>query len=152
MMQFELPREYGFVALAAVSYVALTQWQSILVGRYRQKAKVAYPQAYAEKAEAEANPAAQVFNCAQRAHMQTLETMPSIMFLTLFVGLKYPLLASISGAVWTFSRILFTNGYTTGVPSKRGFGARLGYVPSIALLGGGTWSAVDMILSYVRSL
>lgn len=37
------------------------------VGRYRKAAKIDYPTMYATKEEAAASPAANQFNCAQRA-------------------------------------------------------------------------------------
>lgn len=53
-------------------------WQSIVVGKYRKAANVPYPQAYAEKAEADASLDAKKFNCAQRAHQNTLESIPIV--------------------------------------------------------------------------
>jgi glutathione S-transferase len=82
----------------------LTGWQTFKVGRARSKANIKYPQrqfnlahltlllltciacctfakiVYAEKAEVEASPAAKKFNCVQRAHQNTLETLPQVIF------------------------------------------------------------------------
>ena len=58
------------------------------------------------------------FNCAQRAHHNTLEVMPHTLFTLLFSGLRYPGAATALGAVWLFGRIVYTMGYATGDPAK----------------------------------
>lgn len=64
-----VPSGYGYVGLAATSALWLSMFQGYYqVGAARRAAKVPYPQAYAEKAEAEANKEAFKFNCVQRAH------------------------------------------------------------------------------------
>ena len=119
--------------------------------------------AYATAAEAATRPEANVFNCLQRAHSNTLETLPQFMFMSvllsllfpshsisclrlypdcslstneyrnLITGLKYPYVAAGLGAVWACGRVLFTLGYATGDPEKRI--SRSGAVYTFALLG-----------------
>lgn len=67
---------YTFASILSTCFVLF--WQGEVVGRYRRAANVPYPQAYAEKAEAEASLDAKRFNCAQRAHQNTLENVPII--------------------------------------------------------------------------
>jgi len=77
----------------------------------------AYP-AYADTAEAKANPAAMKFNCAQRAHQNTLESVPHTLLSILFAGLRYPTAATALGSLWVFGRLVYTMGYSTGDPAK----------------------------------
>ena len=88
---------------------------------------------YAEKAEAEASKDAKIFNCAQRAHQNTLESVPVILvtyaaisFLsgvdllcrTLVSGLAFPLTAASLCATFVVGRISYTRNYVTGDPEK----------------------------------
>lgn len=96
----EVRPSFDLFATATVDAI-LSQWQSALVGGLRGKAKVQYPQgkkalqlmmtassslcrfapAYADKAQQDASKEALVFNCAQRAHSNTMERLPTMMFL-----------------------------------------------------------------------
>ncbi|PIL31423.1 hypothetical protein GSI_06124 [Ganoderma sinense ZZ0214-1] len=145
-----LSKEFAYPAAAAVSTFWLLIWQTFRVSRARRAAKVDYPQVYAEKAEAAANQAALKFNCAQRAHQNTLETIPMILTSTLITGLKYPVLAASLCGAWTFSRIFYTIGYSSGDPKKRYMGGNLlfGIVGMFGLLLGSTATVV----SFVRAL
>ncbi|EJC99659.1 membrane-associated proteins in eicosanoid and glutathione metabolism [Fomitiporia mediterranea MF3/22] len=109
---------YSYVLAAAASTIVLNAYQTINVGRARKAAKVPYPQAYAEKAEAASSPAAYRFNCAQRAHQNTLESVPHVILSVLVTGLKYPHLAAALGGAWVIGKVLYTIGYSTGDPNK----------------------------------
>lgn len=89
---------------------------------------------YAEKSEAEKDPKKNIFNCAQRAHQNTLEILPIYNTLLLVGGLKYPEISSAAGALFLLGRIVYTSGYVTGDPAKRTRGA-FGYLGLLALLG-----------------
>ncbi|EGO03464.1 hypothetical protein SERLA73DRAFT_46722 [Serpula lacrymans var. lacrymans S7.3] len=109
---------FGHVTTAIVSSTWLLVWQTILVGRFRRRAGIDYPQLYAETAEMKASKDATLFNCAQRAHANTLETLPVVLLSTLVASLKNPYYASYACGLWVFARILYTLGYTTGDPAK----------------------------------
>ncbi|QRV87752.1 DDE family endonuclease [Ceratobasidium sp. AG-Ba] len=113
-----LPEHYGYVVLAAVSTGFLTAWQTSYVSSGRKKAGVKYPQMYAEREQMEKDPEAVRYNCAQRAHQNTLEWLPHVLFFLPFLGLRHPIAAASLGAGWNFGRILYTLGYTTGDPAK----------------------------------
>lgn len=91
---------------------------------------------YADAADAAKRPEAMVFNCTQRAHQNTLETLPMVIvgyvgglssnitklahyvllfFRTLITGLRYPYLAAGLCGLFTLSRISYTIGYSSGV-------------------------------------
>jgi len=90
-----------------------------VVGKYRKRAGIKYPQMYADNADAEARPDANRFNCAQRAHQNTLENIPMVWATTLIVGLKMPILAASLCGLWSLSRVSYTLGYVSGDPQKR---------------------------------
>lgn len=62
-----VPKDFGFVLVAVAGSYALTFWQSVRVSSARKAAGVPYPYLMADKAVADAEPKANIFNCAQRA-------------------------------------------------------------------------------------
>jgi len=114
-----LPNNYQYVGAALFSTVWLLAGQAHLVGKYRKRASIQYPQLYAEKAEAAASKDAHLFNCAQRAHQNTLENIPMVFASTIITGIHFPTYAASACALWTLSRIFYTRGYVTGDPKKR---------------------------------
>ncbi|CAD6893370.1 unnamed protein product [Tilletia controversa] len=129
-----VPATYGYVGISAFGSILLTTWQMILVSGARKAAGIQYPQLYAEKAEVAASRKAQIFNCTQRAHANTLEALPTFLFCTLIGGLKSPRTTSLLAGVWLFSRVLYTLGYASGEPKKRVQGAYLGTPALLGLL------------------
>ena len=113
------------------------KWQGIVVSKWRKLSGIKYPQsmsfktcmnatsnisaAYAEVSEMKANKNAQIFNCAQRAHMNMLEHLPSflaayaisshqrmilIMNRLFWTGLRYPRTAGALGWLWIVGKSL----------------------------------------------
>ncbi|KII94160.1 hypothetical protein PLICRDRAFT_153566 [Plicaturopsis crispa FD-325 SS-3] len=141
-----VPQGFSCVVAALVSTGFLLVYQTVTVGRYRKKAGIKYPQLYAEKAEVEKSVDALKFNCAQRAHQNTLEAHPTVLLSTAVVGLRYPIPAAVACGAWVLTRVMYTIGYTTGDPSKRlSNGGHLGtlIVPGLILTAG--WVAVDLV-------
>ncbi|QRV72883.1 glutathione S-transferase, microsomal [Ceratobasidium sp. AG-Ba] len=142
-----LPEHYGYVVLAAVSTGFLTAWQTSYVSSGRKKAGVKYPQMYAEREQMEKDPEAVRYNCAQRAHQNTLEWLPHVLFFLPFLGLRHPIAAASLGAGWNVGRILYTLGYTTGDPAKRNTrGGILASISYAGLLLGSTYAAIELAL------
>uniref|UniRef100_A0A383VI21 Glutathione S-transferase 3, mitochondrial n=1 Tax=Tetradesmus obliquus TaxID=3088 RepID=A0A383VI21_TETOB len=129
---FAVSPEYGYVAASVAFSAALIQWQAIRVGLARREYGVPYPQMYAEGKD----DAAQTFNCTQRAHQNTLETLPALLAMECLLGLQHPLYAATLGMIWNIGRIIYTFGYSTGDPNKR--------LPGIAVAG---LTYVTMIVS-----
>ncbi|KAF8524708.1 membrane-associated proteins in eicosanoid and glutathione metabolism [Hysterangium stoloniferum] len=145
-LDFTIDDKYAWVLLAGVSVGWLTLWQGINVSRYRKAAKIVYPQLYAEKSEAAASTDAYKFNCAQRAHQNTLETVPQALFLLAVAGLKQPIAAASLCGLWVVARVLYTLEYSAGGPAKRYRGAVLGHVGHLGLLGLATYTAGRLVL------
>ncbi|TFK99721.1 hypothetical protein BDV98DRAFT_570736 [Pterulicium gracile] len=123
---------YKYLAGSLLSTVFLTMFQMMNVNKYRRLAKIPYPRVYAEKAEMEGNKIAVQYNCAQRAHANTLESLPNIFALSLITSLSMPRFAAAAVGVWTVGRVLYTIGYTTGDPNKRN--TQGGFINMLALL------------------
>ncbi|EPT01602.1 membrane-associated proteins in eicosanoid and glutathione metabolism [Fomitopsis schrenkii] len=142
-----ITKDIAYPAAALVSTFWLTVFQTVNVGRARGRAKIPYPQLYAEKAEAAESKEANKFNCAQRAHQNTLEYLPLIITGTLITSLKYPILAAAACGTWAASRFVYTIGYSSGDPAKRNnLGAGLfGMLSWITLLGASTWTVVELV-------
>ncbi|TDL21347.1 membrane-associated proteins in eicosanoid and glutathione metabolism [Rickenella mellea] len=144
-----LPERYPFVVAAGISTFGLSLWQGVLVSRYRKKAGIAYPQAYAEKAEAEASIDAMKFNCAQRAHQNTIENLPHLLFGLLVTGVRYPTLAAVIGFSSTLGRVMYTLGYSSGTPKNRyNKGGGIAMASNLVLFLASTWATVEMLLEY----
>ncbi|KAG8790864.1 hypothetical protein FRC17_008845, partial [Serendipita sp. 399] len=99
-VSFTLPTNYALVAAVGLSTSFLSAYQSILSIRYRIKAKIRHPQYYAELKQTQEDPNALKFNCAQRAHENTLEHLPIFLVTLAWSGIRYPLTSSALGFSW----------------------------------------------------
>ncbi|THU76975.1 membrane-associated proteins in eicosanoid and glutathione metabolism, partial [Dendrothele bispora CBS 962.96] len=130
-----LPKEMPYVGLALVSTLHLLFYQSfICVGSARRKAGVKYPRIYADFDEAEKSIEKMQFNCYQRAHQNTLESIPMVYLSTIVTGLKYPVFAAAACGLWTLTRFVYTNSYGSGKPERRSPAARTGYMVLFSLI------------------
>ncbi|KAN0062878.1 hypothetical protein ACQY0O_004699 [Thecaphora frezii] len=140
-----LPVGYGYCVASVVAALWLTFIMSAKVGSARNAAGIPYPQMYAEKAEAEKSKEAHLFNCAQRVHQNTLESLTSFIFLVLFSGLSYPRYTAGFGAAWVVGRIFYMVGYNTGVPRNRLFGVLFSSLSMLGLLMMATYSSFTLV-------
>ena len=64
----------------------------LLVSKFRKQAQVPYPYTSCSPDEVAADKTGfkNQFNCAQRAHLNTLENVPVFLFTLLYVGLEFP--------------------------------------------------------------
>ncbi|CAK7233105.1 hypothetical protein SBRCBS47491_008494 [Sporothrix bragantina] len=122
-LTIQLPAEYGYVFGAATAFFFVNTYHSLLTGSYRKAAKVSYPNCYASAEQAEKDPAAFHFNCAQRAHANFIENLPTVITSLFIAGIKYPVLSASLGAAWAVSRVLYARGYTRNGPKGRYIGA-----------------------------
>ncbi|KAL1348597.1 uncharacterized protein LOC107458038 [Arachis duranensis] len=124
-----LPKEYGYVVIVLVLYVFLNFYMAFQVGMARKKYNVPYPTLYALESE---NKQANLFNCVQRGHQNSLETMPIFFMLMIMGGLKHPSVCAGLGLLHVVSRYFYFTGYATGDPAKR---LTLGKFHMLAILG-----------------
>ncbi|PGH36161.1 glutathione S-transferase [[Emmonsia] crescens] len=135
MVSITLPDHYGhIVALAIGAIPVLNMAHVFIVGNTRKKAGVKYPHAYATPEECEQNPAAYQFNCAQRAHGNFLEHMPSTTLSILVAGLKYPNATLALASAWFIMRAMYMYGYVYS-NKPEGKGRYLGGLHTVAQLG-----------------
>nr|CAB3263823.1 microsomal glutathione S-transferase 3-like [Phallusia mammillata] len=106
-----LSEDFGYVILCIFYTVVNHMYLAIQVGKARKKYKVLYPTMY--------SPDNNMFNCIQRAHQNTLESMPLFLVVLLLVGIVYPKFAAACGALYVTSRFSYAWGYYTGDPKKR---------------------------------
>ncbi|KAJ7114604.1 hypothetical protein C8R43DRAFT_1039386 [Mycena crocata] len=135
----------SYVAAAFMTTFFLLTGQSFLVSKYRGRAGIKYPRAYADKQEIAASPAAMKFNCAQRAHQNTLENLPLMYMMTAVLSVKYPIVAASGLGLWVASRIAFTIGYITNPDKRNNFIAELLFIPGLlTLLGGSLFTTYEL--------
>ncbi|KAH8100004.1 membrane-associated proteins in eicosanoid and glutathione metabolism [Cristinia sonorae] len=149
MVTITVTPEYGYVAGAILSTFYLNLFQATKVSGARKAAKIDYPQLYAEKSEAAASEAALKFNCAQRAHQNTLENLPMVLGSTVVAATRCPTFAASTLGVWVIARALYTIGYCTGDPKKRNYlgAAVIGSLSALTLLATATYAAVKIVLA-----
>ncbi|PWA45592.1 microsomal glutathione s-transferase [Artemisia annua] len=124
-----LPKEYGYILLNLVAYCFLNIYMQIQVGRARKKYRVSYPTLYATEADTKDF---KLFNCVQRGHQNSLETLPIFFVLMVVGGLKHPLICSGLGLGYTVSRFFYFTGYSSGDPKGR---LPIGGLNSVAIIG-----------------
>jgi len=143
-----VPNEYGYVLLAGSSTFFVNFYQAYLVMKFRRASGIKYPNAYATLEQAEKDPKAFNFNCAQRAHGNFLETQPTVLGALLISGLRHPLVAAGLGAGWSASRVAYAVGYTSGDPRGRLVGSYASSAISILLAFLAAYTSATIILDY----
>jgi glutathione S-transferase len=78
---------------------------------------------------------ADAFNCIQRAHQNTLESMWQVLIATFACGLVYPVAAACSGTVYMLGRVVYGYGYAMGNPAYRTPGGILSHLGDMPLMG-----------------
>ena len=84
------------------------------------------------------------FNDGQRAHYNYLEAAPTVLALLLIGGTRAPVFSTVAGVTYIFGRELYAQGYAKKGPQARNFGAAIGGVSMISLLGAAIYSSVKV--------
>ncbi|XXH00395.1 hypothetical protein Hte_006739 [Hypoxylon texense] len=129
----EVPTEYGYVLVVAVSSLLVNTLHFALTVKARVASGLAYPIAYASQEQAAKDPKAYAFNCAQRAHANYTESITPFLGALLVSGLRYPVASAALGAGWVFARVVYAAGYTTSGPRGRLTGSYLGVISDSVL-------------------
>lgn len=128
-----IPAEYGYVIAAATVHCFVNVYHSVLVSGARKASGVKYPAPYATNEVAEKDPKAFAFNCAQRAHSNYLENLPTALLALFVTGLRYPVPAAAAGVAWALARVIYARGYYLNGPAGRGVGAIAGSLIDVSL-------------------
>lgn len=138
-----IPDAYGYV-LGSISTTALVvQWMSIKVALARREYGIKYPKMMADGDDE----GSQVFNCTQRAHQNTLETLPLAILCQALMGLVFPVTAAAMGVCWAIGRIVYANGYSSGDPAKRIPGSAIAGIVYLGLIIGCYIAGYTMVFS-----
>ncbi|KAK4127898.1 membrane-associated proteins in eicosanoid and glutathione metabolism [Parathielavia appendiculata] len=143
-----VPNGYGYVLLAASSTAFLNTFHAILTSTRRKAAGVKYPITYVTAEQADKDPKAYAFNCAQRAHANFTENLTPFLTALLISGLKYPVYSAVLGGTWAFGRVLFALGYTSKGPQGRTTGGYLASLSNIVLALGAAYTALGFALGW----
>lgn len=144
MLQVTLSQDHGYAGFVAIFSALFLVGLGGQVGAYRRSAKVPYPNQYATHQEAKDDHAKLLFNCAQRAHLNTLEYYPTFLVLYVLSCIEYPRYAALAGLVFLAGRTVYALGYCTGIPANRNRGA-FGYLGLLALLAMATKTCFDLV-------
>ena len=112
-ISFGVSRARGIAKEEALQDEVCCFWPFLLDPNREER--YSYPKAYAEGFSTHAKK----FNCAQRAHQQTLETYATFVFCSLVGAIAFPVSMAIAGFVWSFSRHHWSKGYQSGNPADR---------------------------------
>jgi glutathione S-transferase len=147
-MSIALPSDYGYVLLAAASTPIVNIVHAFLTSSSRKAAGIKYPISYASAEQADKDPRAFTFNCAQRAHANFTENLTPFLAALLIAGLKYPVFAGTLGGAWSAARLLFAIGYTSNGPKGRIVGSVTGTLINFALVGTSLYTALGYALNW----
>jgi len=102
------------------------------VSMARKTYKVEYPNLYAVPGF---HKDADKFNCVQRAHQNTLESLTLTLVAMFAVALVYPVTAAACGTVFMVGRFVYGIGYAIGNPAFRTPGGILSHFGDMPLMG-----------------
>merc|ERR1719463_882118 len=109
VLAIEVPDAYPWTLLSATALPFAT---SLIMGgpvmQARKTLKVPYPNLYATPGVHEK---ADEFNRIQRGHQNMLETLPSVIAMTLVGGLKYPKVAATLSLAYCVGNFFYAKGY-----------------------------------------
>ncbi|GIL45327.1 hypothetical protein Vafri_2591, partial [Volvox africanus] len=130
-----ISNEFGLVAgVVVASWMVHHGYMAVKVIQARKKYNVSYPALYATAEECPNPEHRKAFNCVQRGHQNSLENQPMFLALLFTAGLKHPITAAAAGVIYLVGRVMYMQGYSTGVPDKRMRGS-IGYVGLFTLIG-----------------
>ncbi|KAI7779919.1 hypothetical protein LA080_000242 [Diaporthe eres] len=121
----QVPREYGYVVLAASATLFNLMWHAHRGSPSRQAARLPWPYQHASRAEVnsanlpELKRALHLFNCAQQAHENYMENLPCLLLPLMISGLRWPIVAAAMGLLWNLGRVFYALGYKRYGPPNR---------------------------------
>ncbi|RYP79705.1 hypothetical protein DL770_006547 [Monosporascus sp. CRB-9-2] len=111
-LTLELPAEYGYTIAVATTSLLVNTYHLFLTAGARKASGVLHPNAYATAEQANKDPKAMRFNCAQRAHAHYTEHITPFLGTLLISSLTFPRAGAALGGIWGLGRIWYAMGYT----------------------------------------
>lgn len=111
-LTLELPAEYGYTITVAATSLLLHMYHMTLTSRARKASGIPYPNAYATAEQADKDPKAMAFNCAQRAHANYTENITPFLGSLFISSLVFPRAGAALGGIWVLGRFWYAVGYT----------------------------------------
>ncbi|KAL2021477.1 hypothetical protein VTK56DRAFT_7110 [Thermocarpiscus australiensis] len=148
MTAITVPDKYGYVLLAATSTFFVNVLHVTVTSRRRKAAGIKYPIPYATQEQADKDPKAFAFNCAQRAHANFTENLTPFLGALLISGLRYPEYAATLGAAWSASRVFYVLGYTNNGPQGRLLGSIVSSASALLLNLMAAYASLGFVLGW----
>ncbi|KAI0124424.1 MAPEG family protein [Xylariales sp. AK1849] len=142
----QLPSEYGYVLTVASVSFFVNSYHFYLTARARHGSGLKYPIPYATAEQAEKDPKAYKFNCAQRAHGNFVENYTPFLGALLISGLRFPVVSVACGTAWVLGRIWYAAGYVSQGPAGRRKGFLISTLSDFALKLMAVGTGVQMVL------
>lgn len=143
MPTLEISTNIGYAVAVIVGSQMASWFGAVKVMHARKQYNISYPTLYSTGKSAEDT----MFNCAQRAHQNTLETLPIVNLMTLASSLLYPRVAALFGFTWVLGRFLYIHGYATNGPEGRTLGGIVSHLGDFPLFITTCMTAYTLIMS-----
>lgn len=149
-----LPADYGYVLAGLFATFAANITLMMGVGAARKKFGVKLPVLYATaamidpKGKLKDQSCVDAYNCAQRAHQNTVESMATVQIFAVVEGLMFPRFAGGCLALYAVGRVLYGYGYRNNGASGRLAGSMISHLGDLPLNLGMGYCALVM-LGYV---
>lgn len=113
-----IPREYAVPLSSVLFHLLFLQWAALQVGLSRRRLNKPYPIVCDPPPTSKDDPKS-LFNCYVRAQTNIVENTFIYLGLLAMSSLTTPLASGAAGVLYTCSRVVYFQGYTTGDPKKR---------------------------------
>jgi glutathione S-transferase len=133
-------QDFGFVCIGIGATLIANVYLSVSVSKARKKYGIQYPKLYAdvsdidEKGKCKTQKDVEKFNCVQRGHQNTLETLAVVQLLGVLNGLAFPRFSATCLGLYAVGRILYGRGYAANGPKGRFTGAILSHLGDLPLM------------------
>lgn len=149
MTAFAFPEGYGFVFGGLFATAAANLYCAINVSLHRKKFGIKYPALYADEShisKACKKEDIRTFNCAQRAHQNTLESLVGVQLQGALTGFMYPNFSAACLATYAVGRVVYCIGYTKKGPEGRMAGGIISHLGDLPLLLCTAYCAFKLIM------
>mmetsp|Transcript_24572 Transcript_24572/g.26444 ORF Transcript_24572/g.26444 Transcript_24572/m.26444 type:complete len:155 (+) Transcript_24572:108-572(+) len=144
----KLPEGYGFVFGGLFLTVVSNSYLVINVVKLRKKFGIKYPTVYADDTHVGIfckKEDVEQFNCAQRAHQNTVENLPTVQLLGAINGLLFPQFSGSCLAIYAVGRVLYGRGYMNKGPDARMMGGIISHLGDVPLFLCTAYSAFALL-------